>query len=766
MKFAAVLFDICLLLVLTVVFLGVPIVMIKQYLEKVPLAVKLTIASISITVGLLTYIIWNNNRLHIEQLGLEKQKEFSRLLSNIALNITTLYKYDNKQLLITFIENAKNTYPIYYLALKNAEGAVLAEAGKAVKNSANPLDFNQTLTGPDPVDSYRTVFPIDRQDKSYGYIDVEFNTHDISLALQQQRNALIGNILIFAGCSAVVLMLLFNYLFRHLNRLTANVEKFIQANLATYPSLQSHSGGQLNKITNTFDLLVSTIRSEEASLKESEHILHALLDNSPAIIYAKDKQGRYLIANKQLATFLNTTIEEIIGKTDFDLFPKDIAKVFQKNDVEVIDTQRTKQVEERVTKDEELRTYLSTKFCLYVENQEPYAVCGISTNISEIKRNERLIKESEENLRTLANNAMDGILVNKGGKQHVFANQRMADMLGRSIEDIIGTDMTYVVHPSEQEKVVQRFKRRSQGISEPMQYETLFVNNKGEPIPVELTAFLTNWEGESSGVVFVRDISRRKKIEAELRSYQTQLEELVSERTSELEIAIQELESFSYSVSHDLRSPLRSIDGFSQLILEDYGDLLDENGKEYLDRVRKAAQRMAQLIDDILLLSRVSRHKLNISDLNLTAIAQQAVKSLQDTYPEHKVKISIDENMHVRADERLVRIVMDNLLDNAWKYTSKTNNPMVTFGEKTENGQKVFYVKDNGAGFEAQYGEKIFGAFQRLHTGEDFPGTGIGLATVKRIIDRHGGKIWAEGEVGHGATIFFSLNKPHKSVLN
>ena len=275
---------------------------------------------------------------------------------------------------------------------------------------------------------------------------------------------------------------------------------------------------------------------------------------------------------------------------------------------------------------------------------------------------------------------------------------------------------------------------------------------------MELTAFISQWDDEPSGVVFVRDIKERKKTETELKSYRERLEHMVSERTAELENAIRELESFSYSVSHDLRSPLRSIDGFSQILLEDYQDKLDKQGTDYLNRVRKAAQRMAQLIDDILLLSRVSRHKLSIKPANLSQIAEESAASLKELYPERDVEIKIEPNMETNADRGLLRIVMDNLLENAWKYTSKKDHAAIEFGSKRENGRAIYYVKDNGVGFDMGYVQKLFGAFQRLHGIDEFPGTGIGLAKVKRIIDRHGGNVWAESRPGKGATFYFSLD--------
>jgi light-regulated signal transduction histidine kinase (bacteriophytochrome) len=232
----------------------------------------------------------------------------------------------------------------------------------------------------------------------------------------------------------------------------------------------------------------------------------------------------------------------------------------------------------------------------------------------------------------------------------------------------------------------------------------------------------------------------------------------VEERTAQLAAANKELEAFSYSVSHDLRAPLRSIDGFSQAVLEDYGDRLDTTAKEHLHRVRAAAVRMAGLIDDLLKLSRVTRAELRKELTDLTAMAKSIAKTLEETEPARNVEFSIGEGLTVEADSRLLRVVMENLFGNAWKYTSRHDHARIELGQDHKNGQSVFYVRDDGAGFDPRYADRLFGAFQRLHGVKDFPGTGIGLATVQRIIRRHGGNIWAEADIEKGATFYFSIN--------
>ena len=236
-----------------------------------------------------------------------------------------------------------------------------------------------------------------------------------------------------------------------------------------------------------------------------------------------------------------------------------------------------------------------------------------------------------------------------------------------------------------------------------------------------------------------------------------ELEYRVQERTAQLTAANQELESFCYSVSHDLRAPLRSIDGFSLALEEDYNDKLDAEGKSYVQRVRAATQRMGLLIDDLLNLSRVTRAEMRKERVDLSGMAKSVATELTTADDRREVQWVIDEGMETYGDPRLLRIVLDNLLGNAWKYTSKHERARIEFGRERCNGSDAFYVRDDGAGFDPAYSQRLFGAFQRLHGATEFSGTGVGLATVHRIIHRHGGKVWAEGEVERGATFHFTV---------
>ena len=251
---------------------------------------------------------------------------------------------------------------------------------------------------------------------------------------------------------------------------------------------------------------------------------------------------------------------------------------------------------------------------------------------------------------------------------------------------------------------------------------------------------------------------QQARLYEKIQRHASELERRVIDRTRELASANQELESFSYTVSHDLRSPLRSIDGFSHLLMDDYANKLDETAKEYLTRIRKASQRMGMLIDDLLALARVGRKRLEFSSVNLSEMALQISARLQDSEPARRCQWEVTPGLNARADPSLIHVVLDNLLSNAWKYTSKVARAHIEVGALDKNGQRVFYVSDNGAGFDMKYADQLFVPFQRLHQADEFEGTGIGLATVQRIIRRHGGEIWTESEPGKGAKFYFALN--------
>jgi len=272
--------------------------------------------------------------------------------------------------------------------------------------------------------------------------------------------------------------------------------------------------------------------------------------------------------------------------------------------------------------------------------------------------------------------------------------------------------------------------------------------------------FLRNVNAPSEDAlrVYAVDITKRVRLEKEVRALNAELDLRVRQRTAELSAANKELEAFSYSVSHDLRSPLRSIDGFSHAFLEDFGDKIPQEGLEYLDRIRNASQRMGRLIDNMLLLSRLTRSQLYMQETDISSLSAEVAEELAQGNPRPGVEVSIEPGMKVVCDQQLLRIVLTNLLGNAWKFTSKRENAHIAVGtvDDPERGH-AFFVRDDGAGFDAAYTSKLFTAFERLHGQQEYPGIGVGLATVQRAIRRHGGEVWAIGQVDRGATFFFTI---------
>lgn len=392
-----------------------------------------------------------------------------------------------------------------------------------------------------------------------------------------------------------------------------------------------------------------------------------------------------------------------------------------------------------------------------------------ATNIIRIaierKRADEALRESELKFRTLFENAGDAIFLLEGNL-FVDCNVRTLEMFGCQTQDQIVGHPPHEFSPELQpdgrksldcamEKINAAFAGHRQF------FEWLHTKFDGTPFPAEVTLNKVTVGGRVMLQAFVRDISERKRAEAEIHSLNTSLERRVEQRTAELQIANKELEAFTYSVSHDLRAPLRAVDGFSRIVLQKYNDRLDEEGRKMLGMIRQGAAQMGHLIDDLLTFSRVSRQTLEPVPIDMRALAQAVFDTLAALEPARRLWLDLHALPAASGTQPLIRQVWANLIGNAIKFTKHREVGEIEIGTKDGGDEgPIYYIKDNGAGFDMRHADKLFGVFVRLHTADEFEGTGVGLALVQRIVQRHGGRIWAEGKVNGGATFYFTLPPP------
>jgi len=377
------------------------------------------------------------------------------------------------------------------------------------------------------------------------------------------------------------------------------------------------------------------------------------------------------------------------------------------------------------------------------------------TDVSERRKIEEALERSEKLYHSLFENMIDGFafcqMIFENGRSHDFVylhvNRSFEQLTG--LTNVGGKRVTEVI-PGIRESNPELFEI----------YGRVALNGKSEKFEVYLQA-LSKWFSVSVYspqrdyfVAVFDNITERKLAEEKINS----LNNAIVQHSTELEAVNKELEAFSYSVSHDLRAPLRSIMGFSNMLLEDYNDELDNEGKSYLKKISDSGDLMGQLMDDLLKLSRVTRSNINYERVNLTDTAQKVVDDLRNAQPKRKVKVTIAADLIAFGDRNLLYMVLENLIGNAWKYSSKVSDPQIEIGTIDHKGKQAYFIRDNGVGFSMEYVDKLFKPFQRLHMAHEFPGTGIGLATVQRIISRHNGKVWADSKVGEGATFYFTLS--------
>jgi PAS domain S-box-containing protein len=405
--------------------------------------------------------------------------------------------------------------------------------------------------------------------------------------------------------------------------------------------------------------------------------------------------------------------------------------------------------------------WISTRvYPVYDNTGKVYRIAGLCEDITDRKQIELDLAHSKAELQTIFNAISDAVLYAGIDRRLIQVNPATEATFGYRSEELLGrtTEFLYADKADYEQQGGQQFGKNSDIKSS--SYEMRYQRKDGSTFIGEtFGAKVFDNEGQMIGFIgVVRDISRRKQVEAELRQHQEHLEELVTERTTELSNLNHELEAFSYSVSHDLRAPLRAINGFSTLLCEEFKDKLDEEAVDYLKRIQNASVKMGHLIDDLINLSRVSRVDLRKETIDLSSMADEILTGLHNAEPDRKVNWEVEKGLSVKADKTLIQVMMQNLLANAWKYTNKKPEAMIRFYRQSrKNEPDALCVEDNGIGFDTQYLHKIFQPFERLHSDSEFKGTGIGLATVYRVVKRHGGQIWAESTLNEGSRFYFRL---------
>ena len=514
-------------------------------------------------------------------------------------------------------------------------------------------------------------------------------------------------------------------------------------------------------ITGIISVVSDVTERKQAEVARAQ--LAAIVKSSHDAIVSRTFDGTIVSWNAGAERMFGYSASEAIGKPISFNTPPGRVRIFPKLTERILSGETLKPHEtQRMTKDGSVVDVLSSVSPIKNDAGEIIGIASLFQDITALKQTEAARRESEERFHAAFEQAGVGMGlrdIDPHKPRWLRVNRKLCDILGYTSDELLQITTIDLTPPEERDVAIDYNQRLLRGEIKDYSREKRYVRKDGRIIWTNLTmSVVNNPNGRPTHIISViEDITESKRAQEEIITLNAELEQRVMERTRQLEATNKELETFSYSVSHDLRAPLRGIDGFSKLLQKEYGDRLDTKGSDYLLRIHRATRRMGELIDDLLQLSRVSRHQLTPEMVDLSQLASSILAEFREREPQRTVATKIQKDIVVQGDPRLLRILLENLLGNAWKFTQKVPHPRIRFGTTEQDGKTVIWVSDNGAGFAMEYAHKLFGAFQRLHGATEFEGTGIGLATVQRIVALHGGRVWAEGAVGKGATFYLTL---------